>query len=123
MNFVLDVFFDSKIVLLNEEVIVNYSMRFDGDLSITKNVKFRLVLDTIRSYRQAIETCNRQGLEDVSTMINPFFVNYINLLHQGDFSKAEKRTLYDEISAIDGIYEKKGIVGWCLVKLVRLLSR
>lgn len=123
LNFVLDVFFNSKIVLLNDEVIVNYSMRFDGDLSITKNIKFQLVLDTIRSYRQAIEKCNLEGMEDVSTMINPFLVNYINLLRQGDFTESEKKELHDEISAIDDIYKNKGIMGFALVKLIRILSR
>lgn len=123
LNFVLDVFFNSKIVLLNNEVIVNYSMRFDGELSITKNVKFQLVIDTIRSYRTAIEKCNRKGFKSVSMMINPFLVNYINLLRQGDFTESEKRQLHDEISAIDGIYENKGIMGWGLVKLIKILSR
>ena len=123
LNFVLDVFFNSKIVLLNNEVIVNYSMRFDGDLSSTKNVKFQLVLDTIKSYRTAIEKCNSEGFRDVSTMINPFFVNYINLLRQGDFSKSEKKELYGEISAIDKIYKKKGMMGWGLVKIIKMLSR
>lgn len=122
LNFVLDVFFNSKIVLLNSEVIVNYSMRFDGNLSITKNVKFQLVIDTIRSYRTAIEKCNSEGFDDVSTMINPFFVNYINLLRQGDFDKSEKEMLYREISAIDKIYKKKGIMGWSLVNLIKILS-
>lgn len=123
LNFVLDVFFNSKIILLNNEVIVNYSMRFDGELSITKNVKFQLVLDTIKSYRMAIETCNREGFRNVSMMINPFLVNYINLLRQGDFTKSEKEMLYDEISAIDKIYKNKGIMGWGLVKMIKISSR
>lgn len=123
VNFILDIFLKSKIVLLNDEVIVNYSMRFDGDLSITKNVKFQLVLDTIRSYRTAIDTCNNNGFEDVSGMMNPYFVNYINLLRQGDFSEVEKKKLYEEISAIDRIYKKKGIMGFGLVKIIKILSR
>lgn len=123
LNFILDVFYASKIVFLNNEVIVNYSMRFDGDLSVTKNVKFGLVLDTIQAYKLAIETSNAQGLKEVGMMMNPFFVNYINLLRQGDFSKAEKKQLYDEISEIDKIYKNKGLMGFLLVKLIKLLSR
>ena len=122
LNFVLDVFFNSKILFLNDETIVNYSMRFDGDLSITKNVKYQLVLDTIRSYRLAIGTSNAEGLKKVNMMINPYFVNYINLLRQGDFTQAEKKALYNEISAIDEIYKNKGIMGFLLVKLIRFLS-
>ena len=48
LNFILDAYFKSKIVFLNDDVITNYHMRFGEDLSITKNVKYRLVLDTIR---------------------------------------------------------------------------
>jgi len=123
LNFILDVFYNSKILFLNNEVIVNYSMRFDGDLSVTKNVKFGLVLDTIQSYKLAIETSNREGLNEVSMMMNPFFVNYINLLRQGDFSSDEKQQLYHEISQIDKIYKNKGLMGFALVKLIKFLSR
>ena len=123
LNFILDVFYSSKILFLNDEVIVNYSMRFDGDLSVTKNVKFRLVRDTIQSYRLAVEKSNDHGMKDVAMMINPYFVNYINLLRQGDFTKREKKQLYDEIAEIDRIYKNKGVMGFMLVKLIRFLSR
>lgn len=123
LNFILDVFYDSEIIFLNNEVIVNYSMRFDGDLSVTKNVKFELVRDTIQAYRLAIETSNREGLKDVGMMMNPFLVNYINLLRQGEFSEDEKRQLHDEITAIDRIYENKGLLGFGLVKMIKFLSR
>lgn len=123
LNFILDVFYNSQIIFLNNEVIVNYSMRFDGDLSVTKNVKFGLVLDTIQSYKLAIETSNREGLKDVAMMMNPYFVNYINLLRQGNFTKSEKQALYDEISQIDKIYKNKGIMGFLLVKMIKFLSR
>lgn len=123
LNFILDVFYSSEIIFLNDEVIVDYSMRFDGDLSVTKNVKFGLVLDTIQAYRLAIERSNAEGLRDVSMMMNPFFVNYINLLRQGDFSPDEKRRLYDEISQIDKIYKRRGIMGFLLVKAIKFLSK
>ena len=123
LNFILDVFYNSQIIFLNNEVIVNYSMRFDEDLSVTKNVKFGLVLDTIQSYKLAIETSNREGLKDVAMMMNPYFVNYINLLRQGNFTKNEKQALYDEISQIDKIYKNKGIMGFLLVKMIKFLSR
>ncbi len=123
LNFILDVFYNSEILFINNESIVNYSMRFDGDLSVTKNVKFKLVLDTIQSYKLAIETSNREGLKDVAMMMNPFFVNYINLLRQGDFTLAEKKMLFDEISEIDEIYKNKGLMGFALVKLIKFLSK
>ena len=123
LNFIIDVFYSSEIIFLNNEVIVNYFMRFDGDLSVTKNVKFKLVLDTIKSYRMAIEKSNSHGLKDVAMMINPYFVNYIHLLRQANFSPEEKKELYSEISKIDKIYKNKGIMGFLLVKLIKILSR
>ncbi|WP_458454724.1 glycosyltransferase family 2 protein [Methanobrevibacter sp.] len=123
LNFILDVFYDSEIIFLNNEVIVNYSMRFDGDLSVTKNVKFQLVLDTIQSYKLAIEKSNQEGLEDVAMMMNPFFVNYINLLRQGDFTDDEKKQLYHEISEIDRIYKNRKVMGHLLVRMIKFLSR
>ena len=123
LNFVLDVFFDSEILFLNNEVIVNYFMRFDDNLSVTKNIKFKLVLDTIESYKLAIETSNKKGLKEISMMMNPFFFNYIYLLRKGSFSKNEKKQLYDKISEIDKIYKDKGLIGYTLIKLIKFLCK
>lgn len=123
LNFILDIFYSSEILFLNDEIIVNYSMRFDEDLSVTKNVKFGLVLDTIQSYRLAIETSNREGLNEVGMMMNPFFFNYIHLLLQAELTKQEKMQIYDEISQIDKIYKNKGIMGFLLVKAIKLLNK
>ena len=122
VNFIVDMFLSGEVIFLNNETIVNYSMRLDGE-SITKNIKFKLVLDTIKSYREAIETLNQHDFRDVAMMINPFFVNYINLLRQGSFTPAEKEELYSEISRIDEIYKKKGVMGFLLVKLIKILSK
>lgn len=123
LNFILDVYDKGKIVFLNSDFITNYNMRFDGELSITKNVKFQLVLDSIKAYRIAIEKCEKYGFRKYNRMINPFLLNYINLLRQGEFSQSEISELSAEIGKIDRIYKGRGIVGAILVRLIRLLTR
>lgn len=123
LNFILDVYNGGKVIFLNNKYVTNYHMRFDGDLSITKNVKFQLVFDSIRAYRMAIEKCNEYGFVGYEKMINPFLVNYINLVRQADLSESEKKTLMDEIDLIDEKYENRGVVGSLLVKIIKFLSR
>ena len=123
LNFILDIYDKGKIVFLNNKYVTNYHMRFDGDLSITKNVKFELVLDSIRAYRMAIEKCVEYGFVGYDKMINPFLLNYINLMRQAEFSADEKKALMDEVNLIDEKYEKRGVVGSLLVKLIRSLSK
>lgn len=123
LNFILDIYNKGKIIFLNNKFITNYNMRFDGDLSITKNIKFQLVLDSIRTYRMAIEKCVEYGFVGYSKMINPFLLNYINLVRQGEFTQTEKGELLSEIDIIDRIYENRGFVGWALVKLCRFVSK
>lgn len=123
LNFILDVYDSGKIVFLNDEFITNYYMRFDGDLSITKNVKFQLVLDSIRAYRIAVEKCNEYGFPKYSKMINPFLVNFINLLRQADLSDDEKEILSGEIDLVDAKYKNRGVVGSLLLKIIKFLVR
>lgn len=123
LNFILDICNQGKIVFLNDEFITDYYMRFDGDLSITKNVKFQLVLDSIRAYRMAIEKCEEYGFPKYSKMINPFLLNYINLLRQADLSASERKELMGEISLVDEKYKNRGLVGFLLVKLIKFLSK
>ena len=98
-------------------------MRFDGDLSITKNIKFKLVLDSIRAYKLAIIKSNEYNFNNYNKMINPFLLNYINLLRQADLSDDEKEILKNEIKEVDRIYQNRGFVGKFLVGLVKFLSR
>ena len=120
LNFILDAYFKSKIVFLNDDVITNYHMRFGEDLSITKNVKYRLVLDTIRAYKLAVEKVQGNGLK-ANEMINPFLLNYINLIRQADFSADEKKELKKEVSDFDKIYKNKGVLGFLFVKMIKRL--
>lgn len=123
LNFVLDVYNHGEIIFLNDKFVTDYYMRFDGDLSITKNVKFQLVLDSIRAYRVAVEKCNAYGFKGYSKMINPFLLNYVNLLRQAEFSQSEMEALLDEVNLIDRQYENRGVVGYLLVKLIKFLSK
>lgn len=123
LNFILDVYDNGRIVFLNDEFITNYNMRFDGDLSITKNVKFELILDSIRAYRIAIEKCNFYGFNDYSKMINPFLLNYINLLRQAELTFSETEMLLKEVNLIDENYKNRGLIGFLLVWLIRFLSK
>lgn len=123
LNFILDVYNDGKIVFLNDKFITNYYMRFDGDLSITKNVKFQLVLDSIRAYRVAIGKCEKYGLKKYNGMINPFLLNYLYLFKQARLSDNEKKILLDEVGLIDEEYKNRGGIGFLLIELLKLLSK
>ena len=123
LNFNLDTYSKSKILFLNNVFITNYYMRFDEDLSITKNVTFKLVYDSIRAYKLAVLKCRKYDFKNYSKMINPFLINYINLLKQSKLSDEEKRFLSEEISELDDVYDKRGLTGSLLVFLIRILSR
>ena len=78
LNFILDVYNSGEIVFLNNEFITNYNMRYNTDeLSITKNINFNLVLDSIRAYKLAIVKCQQYGFKKYNKMINPFLLNYL----------------------------------------------
>ena len=121
LNFILDIYDDGKIVFLNDKFITNYYMRFDGDLSITKNIKFQLVLDSIKAYKLAIIKSNHYNFKEYNKMINPFLLNYINLLRQADLNDDEKKILSREISEVDRLYHSKGLIGFLLVKLIKFI--
>lgn len=123
LNFILDIYNNGKIVFLSDKFITNYYMRFDGDLSITKNIKFQLVYDSIRAYRIAIEKCEEYGFPEYSKMINPFLLNYINLLRQAKLTDDESKMLTEEISWIDEVYKNCGLIGFLLLKLIKFLSK
>ena len=99
-------------------------MRFDDDeLSVTKNINFNLVLDSIRAYKLAISKCNKYSFVGYNKMINPFLLNYMSLLKKGDFTKSEMKLLLNEIMEIDDIYKNKGLIGFLIVKFAKFLSR
>ena len=124
LNFVLDAYNSGEIILLNDKFITNYNMRFDDDeLSITKNVNFNLVLDTIRAYKLAIEKCNEYSFKKYNTMINSFLLNYLSLLKDGTFNKSDMKILLNEINEVDKIYKNKGLFGFLIVKLIKFLSK
>ncbi len=122
LNFILDIYNKGHIIFLNNEFITNYQMRFDtSDLSITKNIKFKLVYDSIRAYKMAIQKSIQYDFKEYHKMINPFLLNYINLLRQSNFSKRETELLSLEIQEIDEIYKNPGIIGFLLVKFIKLI--
>lgn len=124
LNFMLDVYSKGNIVILNDKFITNYYMRFDDDeLSVTKNINFKLVLDSIRAYKLAIIKCNEYGFVEYDKMINPFLLNYLSLLKKGQFTESEMTLLLNEIKEIDDIYKNKGLFGFLIVKFIKFLSR
>ena len=124
LNFMLDAYNNGDFIFLNDKFIVNYRMRFDEkELSVTKNINFNLVLDSIRSYKLAIMKCNEYGFLKYDKMINPFLLNYLNLLKKGNFSRSEMKVLLDEIKEIDDIYKNKVLFGFLIVKFIKFLCR
>lgn len=123
LNLILDVYRDSEVVFLNTSFITNYSMRFDEEeLSITKNINFKLVLDSIRAYRLAIEKSRKYAFCRINKMINPFLLNYLMLLRQENFNSHEKRILKEEVIKLDNVYDDKGLFGFLIVKMIKFLS-
>ncbi len=122
-NFILDVYSRGKIVFLNTEFITNYHIRFDGELSITKNITPQMLLDLIKSYRTAVEQCNQYSFKKYGKIINLFLSFYIYLLRQADLSAGEKKILLGEISLIDEHYRNRGLIGHVIVRALKFFAR
>ena len=124
LNFVVESFFLTKgIVFVNETVIHDYYMRNTEDnKSITKNINYPLVYDSLLSYYNCSKICEKVGFKKSNIILNPFLLNWISLYQKSDLSKKEKSELYEIIKSMDRIY-KNGIVARSLILFIKLLLK
>ena len=124
LNFVVKSFFlTDSIVFLNETIIHDYYMRnTENDKSITKNINYSLVYDSLDSYYHCSEICKDFKFKKSNIILNPFLLNWISLYKQSNLSKSEKKELYEIIDSMSGIY-KNGFVSRFLIFFIKLLLK
>ncbi len=98
LNFLMKAYFHSKgIIFLNNQFVYNYYMRdSEDDKSITKDISFKLVYDSLLGYSKCSTLCNEYGFSETEIILNPFLLNFISLLRKSNLSSDEKNILQDE---------------------------
>ena len=124
LNFVVKSFFLTKgIIFLNETIIHDYYMRnTENDKSITKNINYSLVYDSLDSYYHCSKICDKIRFKKSNIILNPFLLNWISLYKQSNLSKSEKDELYKIIDSMSGIY-KNGFISRFLIFFIKLLLK
>ena len=123
LNFLLESYFKSErgILFLNNEVVYNYYMRLNvEDKSVTKNINFRLIYDSLKAYRLSSELCDEYEIENKDLFLNPYLLNWINLWLKRDNSKEENKLFLNEIELMER-GNKKGLKYKLILKLIKAL--
>lgn len=124
LNFVVESFFlATGIIFLNETIIHDYYMRnFEEDKSITKNINYPLVYDSLLSYYNCCKICKKVNFKNSNILINPFLLNWINLYKKSNLNKKEKKELYKTVKNMGKIYNN-GLIAKCLILFIKLLLK
>ena len=125
LNFLLESYFKSKngILFLNNKVVYNYFMRMNvEDKSVTKNINFRLVYDSIKAYRLSSELCDSFNIENKDLYLNPYLLNWISLWLKRDNSKEENELLLEEIELMEK-GNKNGLKYKLILKFIKSLLK
>ncbi len=95
LNFVIESYLNAKgILFLNESFITNYYMRDSQEnKSITKDISFKLVLDSLKSYKTCLDLCNSYKFQFADVILNPFLLNWIQLFLKFNGDNKEKKEL------------------------------
>lgn len=95
LNFVIESYLNAKgILFLNESFITNYYMRDSQEnKSITKDISFKLVLDSLKSYKACLDLCNSYKFQFADVILNPFLLNWIQLFLKFNGDNKEKKEL------------------------------
>ncbi len=124
LNFLMEAYFHANgIIFLNNQFVYNYYMiDNEEDKSITKDISFKLVLDSLVGYRKCSTLCMKYGFEDVEIILNPFLLNFISLIKKSNLTKDEKNIIHDEFNKFKKEYNC-GIKGKLIMFLInRLLN-
>ncbi len=125
LNFLLEAYLKSKkgILFLNDKVVYNYFMRLDvEDKSVTKNITFRLVDDSLRAYRLSSELCDDYNIQNKELFLNPYLLNWISLWLEIDNSKEENEIFLKEIKLMEK-GNKNGLKYKLILKFIKILLR
>ncbi|MCQ2962138.1 MAG: glycosyltransferase [archaeon] len=125
LNFLLEAYFKSEngILFLNDKLVYNYFMRLHvEDKSVTKNITFRLVDDSLRAYRLSSELCDEYDIQNKDLFLNPYLLNWISLWLSRDNSKEENRIFLNEIKLMEK-GNKNGLKYKLILKLIKTLLR
>ena len=94
LNFVVESYLNANgILFLNEVFVTDYYMRdSQDDKSVTKNVSFKLVFDSLKSYKNCLDLCNKYEFKHSALILNPFLLNWIKLFlkFKGNNNEKEK---------------------------------
>lgn len=125
LNFLLEAYMKSEngILFLNDKVVYNYFMRLNTDeKSVTKNINFRLVDDSLRAYRLSSELCDMYDIQNKDLFLNPYLLNWISLWLSRDNSKEENRIFLNEIELMEN-GKKNGLKYKLILKLIKMLLK
>ena len=100
LNFLLLASFNADgILFINDKVVYNYYMRLEEDeKSVTKNINFKLVDDSLKAYRMASDICDEWGIKNKDLFLNPYLLNWIKSIsfeldksmdEQGEYSRRQ----------------------------------
>lgn len=115
LNFLLEAYFNANgILFLNNKFIYNYYMRFeDNEKSVTKNINFKLVYDSIKAYRLSSQLADKYNLKNKDLYLNPYLLNWINLWLSRNNTKEENKQFQKEIQLM-----KKGCKNGLIYRLL-----
>ena len=125
LNFLLESYFKSEkgILFLNNKIVYNYFMRLNvEDKSVTKNINFRLVDDSLRAYRLSSELCDKYGIRNKDLFLNPYLLNWISLWLSRDNSKDENKIFLNEIELMEK-GNKNGLKYKLILKFIKVLLK
>ena len=125
LNFLLESYIKSEkgILFLNNRIVYNYFMRLeDEDKSITKNINFRLIYDSLKAYRLSSELSDEYGIKNKDLFLNPYLLNWINLWLSRENSKEENRIFLNEIKMMEK-GNKNGLKYKLILKFIKVLLK
>lgn len=125
LNFLLESYFKSEkgILFLNDKIVYNYFMRLhEEDKSVTKNINFNLVHDSLKAYRLSSNLCDKNNIQNKDLFLNPYLLNWINLWLSRDNSKDENKIFLNEIELMEN-GNKSGLKYKLILKFIEILLK
>ena len=114
---------EKGILFLNNKIVYNYFMRLeDEDKSITKNINFRLVYDSLKAYRLSSELSDKYGIRNKDLFLNPYLLNWISLWRSRNNSKEENGIFLKEIEMMEK-GNKNGLKYKLILKFIKALLK
>lgn len=124
LNFVVETYFKADgILFLNDTFINNYFMRdSEEDKSITKKISFKLIFDSLKSYKACSDLCNSYNFKNSDVILNPFLLNWIQLFSKFKGNLEEKEKLLKLAKEMKKSY-KNGFNSKLLISLIIFLIK